>query len=198
MDPERRILFWNRSAERILGHKAEEVVGRQCYEALFGLPEQPSVPTCTRECLTVSLAQTRRLAPVARVRMRCASGGWKRVEVMTLTVPESESSVLVHCFYEQAGGVRTGRNEHPTRIGVAPRTPEALSGSASRGRGESLTSRELEVVALLAAREPIASIGGRLHLSSHTVLNHVRNAREKLGARTRLDLVLEAQRRGLV
>ncbi len=41
-------------------------------------------------------------------------------------------------------------------------------------------------------------IGERLHLSNHTVENHIRNAREKLHAARRLELVLTAQRLGLV
>ena len=107
MDPQRRILFWNRGAERILGHRAEEVVGRQCYEVLLGLPEQPSTPTCGPECLTVSLAETGRIAPVARVRMRCASGARKRVDgncsELTREVP-SEG-----CHSERSRGISRGR-----------------------------------------------------------------------------------------
>ena len=52
MDVHRTILFWNRSAERMLGHAARDVVGRQCYEVLYGLPEQPSESSCGRGCLT--------------------------------------------------------------------------------------------------------------------------------------------------
>ena len=67
MDLHRTILFWNRSAERMLGHEAEHVVGRQCYEVLFGIPEQPSVPACREGCMTLALAEERRIAPVAQV-----------------------------------------------------------------------------------------------------------------------------------
>ena len=67
MDMHRRILFWNRSAERIVGHEAGHVVGRQCYEVLYGLPEQPSVPACGGGCLTLHLAESRRIAPVTHV-----------------------------------------------------------------------------------------------------------------------------------
>lgn len=199
MDLDRRILFWNRSAERILGHRADEVMGRQCYEALLGLPEQPSVPTCTACCLAIRLAEARRMAPVARVRMRCAWGGRKRVDVLVLTVPGApeDRPVLVHLFHEPGAALPAGRVGATARHGaLGART--SMGGSGGHRRGGPLTPRELEVVRLLAIGEEIESVCDRLHLSRHTVLNHVRNAREKLNARTRLGLVLAAQRGGLV
>ena len=190
MDLGRRILFWNRSAERILGHRPEEVAGRQCYEVLLGLPEQPSTPTCGPECLTVHLAEARLLAPVAQVRMRCASGARKRVSVMALQTPPQGASVLVHLFHERPGEAHAGH------------TPHVLKGPSGSeedvGHYSPLTFRELEVVRLLAARESVAGISARLHLSSNTVLNYIRNAREKLHAASRLELVLTAMRLGLV
>ena len=66
------------------------------------------------------------------------------------------------------------------------------------GEAYSLTARELEVVGLLAVGLGNAEIAERLHISAHTVRNHIRNAREKLHAPTRLALVLAAQRLGLL
>ncbi|MFZ5869007.1 MAG: response regulator transcription factor [Actinomycetota bacterium] len=44
----------------------------------------------------------------------------------------------------------------------------------------------------------IAQIARRLHLSPHTVRNHVRSAAARLGARTTLEAVVSAARHGLV
>ena len=38
VDMSQTILFWNRSAEWILGHTAEEAVGLRCYEVLQSQP----------------------------------------------------------------------------------------------------------------------------------------------------------------
>lgn len=201
MTPDRRILFWNRSAQRIVGYDAEEVLGRQCYEVLYGLPEQPSVPTCL-ECLTVHLAESRRMAPVARVRVQCASGERKRIGVVALSVPLSleEPPLLVHVFHEQASPALADRSEGvaPAAKGPATRRPALLRKRKGRRGGGSITSRESEVVRLLAEGGNAASIARRLHLSEHTVLNHIRNARTKVGAVNRLDLVLKAQRLRLI
>ena len=197
MDMERRILFWNRGAELILGYDARQVVGRQCYEMLFGLPEQPSVPTCVG-CLTVQLAKSRRIAPVAQVRMRSASGERKRVGVMTLTIPGSpiDPPLLVHLFHELAPGPMAGGG--PIARFAAQRGRPSNNPLRAGAVDESLTSREVDVVRLLAAGEGVEEIAERFHLSTHTVLNHIRNARERVHAPTRAVLVLEAQRRGLL
>ena len=60
------------------------------------------------------------------------------------------------------------------------------------------TAREMEVLRLLDLGFETKEIAGELHVSAHTVLNHIRNVRTKLRASTRLDAVLIAQRRGLL
>ncbi len=42
VDMSQTILFWNPSAERILGFKANQMIGRRCYEVLRNLPEEGS------------------------------------------------------------------------------------------------------------------------------------------------------------
>jgi len=52
-----------------------------------------------------------------------------------------------------------------------------------------LTSREREVITLIALGNETAQIAEKLHISPDTVRTHVRNAMSKLGARTRAQLV---------
>ena len=192
MDLNRRILFWNRRAQDILGHEAEHVVGRQCYSVVFGLPDRASALYCTEECLTHRLTETRKTAPVARVRMLCAWGERKRVDILVLHVPGTVecSPMVVHLFYD--------RTEDPHRDIVSSGHRTASTSGAGRPGGGPLTPRELEVVELLAAGESAAEIAESLHLSLHTVRNHVRNAREKLDAHSGLSLVATAKRLGLL
>lgn len=35
VDPERRIIFWNRAAEEMTGHKAKDVMGRCCHDTIL-------------------------------------------------------------------------------------------------------------------------------------------------------------------
>ncbi len=52
-----------------------------------------------------------------------------------------------------------------------------------------LTTREREVVTLIALGHETAEIAEQLHISSETVRTHVRNAMSRLGAHTRAQLV---------
>jgi DNA-binding NarL/FixJ family response regulator len=66
-----------------------------------------------------------------------------------------------------------------------------------RERAE-LSTRELEVLRLLAAGRSTAAMAGELGLSMHTTRNHVRNLMTKLGAHSRLGAVVIGARLGLV
>ena len=60
------------------------------------------------------------------------------------------------------------------------------------------TSREREILAMLATGATDGQIARRLALSPATVQTHVRNAKAKLGARTRAQAVALALRRGVI
>jgi PAS domain S-box-containing protein len=61
-----------------------------------------------------------------------------------------------------------------------------------------LTAREREIVRLVALGHTAREIGDELHISHDTVRTHVRNAMEKLHARSRAHLVAKAVADGLV
>lgn len=61
-----------------------------------------------------------------------------------------------------------------------------------------LSTREVEVLQALADGRSVAQIAGTLHLSQHTVRNHIRSAMGKLGVHTSLEAVVHAVRAGLV
>ena len=61
-----------------------------------------------------------------------------------------------------------------------------------------LTAREREIVRLVALGHTAREIGDELHISHDTVRTHVRNAMEKLHARSRAHLVAKAVAGGLV
>jgi DNA-binding NarL/FixJ family response regulator len=63
---------------------------------------------------------------------------------------------------------------------------------------ETLTTREREVLHLLAEGHPNAAIAARLFVSVRTVETHRANLMRKLGLRTQTDLIRYAIRRGIV
>jgi DNA-binding NarL/FixJ family response regulator len=69
----------------------------------------------------------------------------------------------------------------------SPRTPDQL-----------LSTRELEVLKLLAQARPTSQIAEDLFLSVHTVRNHTRNILNKLGAHSRMGAIAFALQSGIL
>ena len=63
---------------------------------------------------------------------------------------------------------------------------------------QALSPREVEVLQSLADGRSVARIAGDLHLSQHTVRNHIRSAMARLEVHTALEAVVHAARAGLV
>jgi len=70
--------------------------------------------------------------------------------------------------------------------------PSFRKGSGEDGETRSLSSRESEILGLLADGLTGEQIAKRLVLSPETVRTHIRNAMEKLEARTRVEAVVKA------
>ena len=64
--------------------------------------------------------------------------------------------------------------------------------------GASRSVREREVIQALADGSNVATIAERLHLSQHTVRNHIRRSMQKLGVRRQLDAVVAAAQAGMI
>jgi PAS domain S-box-containing protein len=50
VDPERRIIFWNRAAEEITGHLAKDVMGRCCHESILNHIDENGTMLCFSAC----------------------------------------------------------------------------------------------------------------------------------------------------
>jgi len=68
----------------------------------------------------------------------------------------------------------------------------------ARKAGPQLTEREVEVLALLARSLSNRAIAEELGIAENTVKNHVRSILEKLGMKSRVEVVVHALREGLV
>jgi DNA-binding NarL/FixJ family response regulator len=82
---------------------------------------------------------------------------------------------------------------------VANRVLDMLEGNATpREFYDGLTSREMEILRMIATGAPNKQIAFRLKISEKTVRNHVSNMYEKLNICDRSQAVLYAVRKGLV
>jgi DNA-binding NarL/FixJ family response regulator len=100
-------------------------------------------------------------------------------------------------YLQPSLGVELARWHGPrdTTLGLSP--TEELN-DRPRGLGSDLTLREHEMLQLMAAGLGNKEIAEQLHLSLHTIRNHVQNVLAKLGAHSKLEAVAIATREGLV
>lgn len=104
---------------------------------------------------------------VPRISARTASGRW-------LTLHASRGEAIQH-------------GTAPTVVVVAPAVGQEVTGLRMSAYG--LSVRETEVVGLVAQGLATRQIATALHLSEHTVQRHVQNTFDKVGVRSRRQLV---------
>ena len=140
----------------------------------------------------------------ARLEMLCASGERKSVSVTPMVVSGAvgDAPLIVHLFEdrEERGESDTALDEvraelSQSGVDIVSDRPAVIPAA---GASTALTSRELEVLHLVALGRGTAEIAAELGISQHTVRNHVRHFRGKLNASTKLDAVVTALRQGIL
>ena len=201
---DRTILFWNRSAERILGYSSQEVLGRLCYEVMSGPAPGLCVPECEDGCPSVKSLQDGRMPRQASINVISAAGERKSVSVVPMIVGGigEDPYYFICAFTEEptlgqpdGGFTQASPGRQDSELGVGE---GASVGSRAAGRVRRLTARELEVLRLVSMGWETRRIAGELNISPHTVLNHIRHFRRKLDAPTKLDAVVTAIRLGIL
>ena len=201
---DQRILFWNRAAERILGHSSREVVGRRCYEVMGGAGSGGLTPECAAGCSSMRYVRAGLIPPSTQVRMLCSSGERKWVPVTTAVISGvlKGAPLLVYLF-EEGGEVEGPATAHLSIRDAHERGNAGVTadhGEAHQAPRETstLSRRELEVLRLVAMGWETPRIAAHLGISRHTVRNHIRNLRNKLNAPNKLDAVLKGLRLGIL
>ena len=106
--------------------------------------------------------------------------------------PESETQVRVRCDDGEWVTLRAARFLHGGSVGVVvePTPPVRILDLLMTAHG--LTHREREVVQLVIEGHPTAGIARTLHLSPYTVQEHLTSVFDKMGVRSRRELVAQA------
>lgn len=169
--PDRKILFMNRRAERLLGVPSRACIGRPCYEVIGGR-DASGVSFCARHCPLLVLAEQRReFEPLALLLAgNRAPPAW--VKLLAIPVLLRQVLWMVHCAIDSVDPLEVHLRKVASRtVPIAKRV----------GRSAVLTVREREVLARLANDEDLWTIASKLHRNRVTVRNHVQHILEKLG-----------------
>jgi PAS domain S-box-containing protein len=186
-DDRQRIVAWSSAAQRMLGFSPEEAVGRTCYQVVMGR-EPDGHPICGRNCRVTRNARHGRGTAAYEVTARARDGSAKCLSNSVLVVEGPAGAFHVIHLLREASGAAPVMRRMPVEAQDRPQEPMV----------ETLTRRELEVLRLFSQGATIDEIAESLTISVFTARNHIANIGRKLGARSRLETVLLAMRRGLV
>ena len=179
-----RIVGWNTAAERLLGYAAEDALGRPCHEIL-GWRNRCGDTVCDENCAASRAGTADEIIESAEVIGRTASGRKLWLNATTIVPPPEMRGEcrLVHLIREVALPPELERLVVERLSGWSP------SGKIRNPRLDALTSREREVLQLLAEGLDGTLIAEKLFVSPATVRNHVQHILTKLGVHSRLEAV---------
>ena len=188
IDMQQRVVYWNRAAQRILGYAPSEALGKRCFQVFWGAGMDLG-QECSGECFVVQRARAGKIAPSQTILARSKAGQTKWLSIVHVLLPAeaSSGSALLHIFHDVTEEVEAKRLfERLSRmLGEGPLAIPA-QGHADIGR---LSSREREVLDLLAQGLGTRAIAESLVVSPVTARNHVQRVLAKLGVHTRLEAV---------
>ncbi len=196
-DRHNRIVFWNRSAERLLGYSAEEVVGLSCAGVLHGTDVYGN-RYCSESCAVTQIAARGETVRHFDLRLRAKDDHTVTVDIsiLNLALRPPDHFLLVHVMKPSEKGEAW---ERPVEEPVSPpRSPLVIVRESPDARARKLTAREVEVIGMLAAGHTTPEIASRLHISTVTARNHIQNILEKLEVHSKAEVVAFAFRKRLL
>ncbi len=197
------IVFWNKSAERILGYSSQDVLGLRCFEVVSGIASKGITPECLGGCPSVRYLRSGLVPSPVRLSILCASGErkWVNVTPMVAAGAHNDGPLLLYLFDDPDVSAGAASGETVTKqwmSGEAGLAADQPAATGSHAPPLALSRREAQVLRLVALGRDTPRIAADLRISRHTVRNHIRNLRQKLNASTKLEAVLTAMRTGIL
>lgn len=193
VDADGKILDWNAAAETILGYRAEEVIGRPCYEILCQCDPFGNL-YCYQHCAVMTMAKQGRL-----IRNHETQGVtkenrkiWLSTRILLVSGEASPHPMIVHLFHPIAP-------PHPTAPPPLAKTgfPKMFR-PASSSECPALSPREKEVLVLLSRCQAAKEIALTLEISTETARTHIQHILQKLHAHTKLEALMLAAQYGFL
>jgi DNA-binding CsgD family transcriptional regulator len=196
-DRHNRIVFWNHSAERLLGYEAEEVVGLSCAGVLHGTDVYGN-RYCSENCAVTQMAVRSETVRHFDLRLYARDRHMVSVDIsiLNLALRPPDHFLLVHILKPSARAEVSEREAEEAL--PPPRSPLIMVRESPDARARKLTAREVEVIGMLAAGHTTPEIGSRLHISTVTARNHIQNILEKLEVHSKAEVVAFAFQKRLL
>jgi PAS domain S-box-containing protein len=192
-----RFVFWNLSAERILGYPVEEVMGLSCATVLQGSDIYGN-RYCSENCPIAQIAIRNETVRHFDLQLRAKDRRTVTVDVsiLSLALKPPDHFLLVHVIRPSE---KTELSLRLVEESPSPPRPALIAMRESLdARARRLTAREVEVIGMLAAGHTTPDIASRLHISTLTARNHIQNILEKLEVHSKAEAVAFAFQKRLI
>lgn len=188
------IVFWNDAARLLLGFTNEEAVGADCNELLSGCDTFGN-RYCSEECPVMRMANRGEVVRnfVLNLRAKDGSAIVTTVSLLQLRAGAPEDYFLTHLVSATEPDVRAAI---PTAN--PPKAQVVVARESADVRARKLTTREVEVLGMLAAGRTTPEIAERLHISQLTARSHIQNILEKLEVHSKAEAVAFAFQKNLI
>lgn len=194
------ICSWNRAAERLFGHAASEVLGRNIDEVLDARDDLG-----TQALAGGPEAATRRWDGTSQgieafdLEVRARSGDRIWVNVSTIVFDNKRTGRRLFARLAHDITQRRHKEQLLDRLTEVARQVVALTADVSEHAPvEPLSDQERRILKLFADGNNPATIARKLRISAQTLRNHLHHINRKLRTHNRLEAVTHAQRRGLI
>jgi PAS domain S-box-containing protein len=201
VDREQRIAFWNTAAERLLGYRADEVIGRLCHTIFAGEP-RPGCLECSPHCPVMIAAGRHEPVPTCNLLSRTKAGDVILLNVSVIVPPQPDSPfATIHLFRDATRQLRYETYVEQILCAAArlpiPHTTMRSTADAPLLHAP-LSGREKEVLYLLVQGKAARDIAETLCISYATVRNHLQTILRKLGVHSQRQAVKLALEHHLV
>jgi len=202
LDQAERVVFWSAAAERITGYRADEVLGRPCYE-IFGSEQRAGCHHCQPDCPVIRAARNQEPVPTYNVLMRTKAYVPILLNISVIVPLEVHKSVCtIHLFRDATHQLRYETYVEQILSAAAqlsgPQQTPAQHASQATPLFAPLSAREKEVLGLLVQGKSAREIAETLGISYVTVRNHLQALLRKFGVHTQRQVIKLALQHHLI
>ena len=194
-DRSNHIIFWNEASSSLLGFEAGDAVGRDCDELLHGCDFFGN-RYCSENCPIMQMANRGEAVHKFSMKIRTKAGVPVLAEATVLQLRSARAGEywLAHILQASPEDELQPAAEAP----APPRPLHLVARESADARVRKLTTREVEVLGMLAAGRTTPEIAERLHIAQLTARSHIQNILEKLEVHSKAEAVAFAFQKNLI
>lgn len=192
------IVSWNKSAEKLFGYPASEVLHKTCYEVLEGVGPL-GTRVCHQHCSVIECTDGNADIPNfdMSVKNRIGERLWINMSTLVFDNPRTGRRLLLHLAHDITEQKKIEELAHrmfdlskqltsmgETVVRAAPVTP--------------LSEQEKQILHLFAEGKDSDEVARTLAISPQTLRNHLHHINRKLRTHNRLEAVMNAIQRKLI